>query len=99
MSYPAMCKKDAIVIRHLGFEDLGTLGPILQSRNYDVRYFEAGEKIPSLPEITHTDLLVILGGPISVYEASRYPFLETEFEKIHLDECLYHKSTESGAAF
>lgn len=83
MNHSTMRRKDAIVIRHLGFEDLGTLGPILLSRNYDVRYFEAGGEMPSLPDITQTDLLIILGGPISVYEVGRYPFLVEEFELIH----------------
>lgn len=83
MNDSAMRRKDAIVIRHLGFEDLGTLSPILLSRNYHIRYFEAGGEMPSLPDITQTDLLVILGGPISVYELGRYPFLAEEFELIH----------------
>lgn len=83
MNHSAMRRKDAIVIRHLGFEDLGTLGPVLLSRNYDIRYFEAGGEMPTLPDVTQTDLLVILGGPISVYEIGRYPFLVEEFELIH----------------
>lgn len=83
MNASTMRRKDAIVIRHVGFEDLGTLGPTLINRNYDVRYFEAGNKLPTLPDITQTDLLVILGGPISVYEAGRYPFLMDIFEIIY----------------
>lgn len=83
MNHSAMRRKEAIVIRHLSFEDLGTLGSTLLCRNYEIRYFEAGDQMPSLPEIIQTDLLIILGGPISVYEMGRYPFLADEFELIH----------------
>lgn len=75
--------KKAIVIRHLAFEDLGTLRPVLQSRNYEICYVEAGEQLPALPDITQAALVVILGGPISVYELGRYPFLKDEVELIH----------------
>ncbi|MFQ6333479.1 glutamine amidotransferase [Methylophilus sp. 3sh_L] len=76
-------RKKAIVIRHLAFEDLGTLGPVLHNRNYEIRYVEAGDPFPALPDVTQADLVVILGGPISVYELGRYPFLKDEMELIH----------------
>jgi len=70
--------KNAVVIRHLAFEDLGTLADALRQKNYAVNYLEAG--VDNLDEINSekTDLLIILGGPIGVYDEPDYPFLTDE---------------------
>lgn len=70
--------KTAYVLQHLAFEDLGILEPILRARGYAIRAFEAGTvpEIPSNPE--KDDLLVVLGGPVGVYDGAQYPFLLTE---------------------
>lgn len=70
--------KNAVAIRHVGFEDLGTLAPILQLQGYTVTYVEAGfdsiaEIEPLVPE-----LVIILGGPIAAYQEQDYPFLLDE---------------------
>lgn len=67
---------NAIAIRHVAFEDLGTLAPLLAARGYDVRYLDAG--VDDLHAAAACDLAVILGGPIGVYEQDRYPFLREE---------------------
>lgn len=65
------------VIRHLAFEDLGLFGEILSGPDWTVTYHEAGVEDLAAP-IRQADLAVILGGPIGVYEADRYPFLDDE---------------------
>jgi GMP synthase (glutamine-hydrolysing) len=70
--------KNAIVIRHLAFEDLGSLANVLKQQDYKVTYVEAG--LDSLAEIDPLtpDLLVILGGPIGAYDEQDYPFIIDE---------------------
>lgn len=70
--------KNATIIRHVAFEDLGSLTEVLNQQNYAVRYVEAG--FDSLADIDphQTELLVILGGPIGVYDEQDYPFLVDE---------------------
>ena len=69
---------NAVVIRHVPFEDLGTLGEVLAEQGWDVRYLEAGLDGLDQRLAQDADLLVILGGPIGVYEEDAYPFIATE---------------------
>ena len=71
--------KNAVAIRHVAFEDLGNLAPILEQRGYQINYIDATSS--SLPKIDplNLDLLVILGGPIGAYDERDYPFLLDEF--------------------
>lgn len=67
--------RDALVIRHVAFEDLGTLGNLLPRCNYRIHYIEAGQQALPDDKLQSTDLLVILGGPISANDENDYPFL------------------------
>lgn len=69
--------KTIYAIQHLAFEDLGSLEDVFYAAGYRVRYFEAG--VDDLATaFAHPELLVILGGPIGVYEVEDYPFLKDE---------------------
>ncbi|MBT2119297.1 glutamine amidotransferase [Dyella sp. LX-66] len=70
--------RTAIAIRHVAFEDLGLLAPMLAERGYAVRYLEAGVDAIDAGVLDAADLVVVLGGPIGVYEVDRYPFLASE---------------------
>jgi GMP synthase (glutamine-hydrolysing) len=74
--------KRAWVIRHLAFEDLGSLAPALERHGYAVRYFEAGVDDVSVISHESPELLIVLGGPIGVYETDVYPFLHDELAVI-----------------
>lgn len=69
----------AFVIQHLHFEDLGNLQPVLQDSGYNIEYFNAvnPDHLDYINKNT-CDLLVVLGGPIGVYEEDSYPFLTQE---------------------
>jgi GMP synthase (glutamine-hydrolysing) len=70
--------KQAVVFRHVAFEDAGTLGPVLTERGYDIQWLEMGPSpIPAELAIA-ADLLLVLGGPIGAYEEDLYPFLRDE---------------------
>ncbi|HID8535657.1 MULTISPECIES: glutamine amidotransferase [Stenotrophomonas] len=65
--------KHAVVLQHVGFEDLGTLQPLLLAQGWQLQVLQAG--IDALDPVATADLLVVLGGPISVNDADTYPFL------------------------
>ncbi len=67
---------NVIAIRHVAFEDLGLLEPLLMERGCDISYVDAWRLDRKAAEAA--DLLVLLGGPISVNDESDYPFLAEE---------------------
>ncbi len=64
-------------LQHVPFEDIANIGLWLKSRGHQLSgtKFFAGEK-PG-PEINF-DLLVIMGGPMNIYEENIYPWLADE---------------------
>ncbi|QKJ66571.1 glutamine amidotransferase [Deefgea piscis] len=71
-----------IAIRHLQFEDLGIFAEVLIEQGFDITYIDAGMAQFDLSTCHAADLVIILGGPIGVYEASIYPWLTTEIEYV-----------------
>ena len=62
--------KQATVIKHVVFEDLGTLAISLKQHNYNMSDLDP----------FGADLVVVLGGPIGAYEEKAYPFLVHELK-------------------
>jgi GMP synthase (glutamine-hydrolysing) len=74
--------RTCLAVRHVAFEDLGSLGPLATARGYDVRYHDAGVERFDAATLLAPDLLVVLGGPIGVYECETYPFITEEVAAI-----------------
>ncbi|HLE41566.1 MAG TPA: type 1 glutamine amidotransferase [Nitrospirota bacterium] len=66
-----------LIIKNTTSEGPGTIKDHLREAplTYFVRDLEAGELLPDLDDFSH---LVIMGGPMAVYEMHRYPFLINE---------------------
>jgi GMP synthase (glutamine-hydrolysing) len=73
-----MAPGTALAIRHVPFEDLGSFGSLLRERGFAVAYRDAGLDDVGARDLFEADLLIVLGGPIGVYEARDYPFLKGE---------------------
>jgi len=73
-----MRARTAVAIRHVAFEDLGAFRAPLEAAGYGVEYLDVGvHDLARLDPLAPT-LLVVLGGPIGVYEEAKYPFLVDE---------------------
>lgn len=70
--------KTALIVRHVAFEDLGTLEPVLVDSGYNLDFREAGWHDLSGIDPLAPDILIVLGGPIGVYDQNAYPFLRDE---------------------
>lgn len=78
VSHEGTMKKTALVLRHVHFEDLGSFAEPLDSAGYRVRYSDLGDADFCEGDPLEPDLLIILGGPIGVYEDVTYPFIAGE---------------------
>jgi GMP synthase (glutamine-hydrolysing) len=74
--------RTAVAIRHVAFEDLGLLAPLLARHGFSVSYLDAPAKDAKWDSARDADLLVVLGGPIGVADSDAYPFLLTELQII-----------------
>ncbi len=72
---------DVLVLRHVQFEDLGAFAPVLGRRFSRITIHDVGVDDLHTRDAEGPGLLVVLGGPIGVYEEETYPFLaeETQF--------------------
>jgi GMP synthase (glutamine-hydrolysing) len=68
----------ALVLSHVAFEDLGSLEAPLRERGFKIENVLAATAHFPLPQAVSCDLLVVLGGPIGVYDHEEYPFLKDE---------------------
>ena len=70
------------VLQHVHCEDLGIIAQILQSYGFEPQYVHsfAGESVPKT--IEDAAGLIIMGGPMGVYDHARYPFLVDEIRLI-----------------
>ena len=70
------------VIRHVAFEDLGIFEPQLRQAGFAIEYYQAG--VDDMGDGVWRDaaLVAVMGGPISVYETDRYPWLTEEIAGI-----------------
>jgi len=73
--------KTALALRHVAFEDVGVWRDTLGAHGYELAYRQAGVD-PLNDDALGADLLIVLGGPIGVYETNAYPFLVEEMEAI-----------------
>lgn len=70
-----------IVFRHVAHEGVGTIGATLDRLGIPYRYIDIAKEPPFPPVQTLSGLLV-MGGPMGVYEHDRYPFLKRELRYI-----------------
>lgn len=70
--------RTALVIRHVAFEDLGAWAAPLGAAGFAVTDVQAGPgAFPQLSPLAD-DLVIVLGGPIGIYEQDAYPWLREE---------------------
>jgi len=71
-------RRSAVALRHVAFEDLGLLAPIMDRHGWDVSFCETAVDDLGHRSIRNAELVIVLGGPIGAYETDAYPFLIDE---------------------
>ncbi len=63
--------------QHVSFEGLGSIEPWAKEMAYDVTSTRLFDKDP-FPSLDDIDWLIVLGGPMGIYEEDNYPWLSAE---------------------
>lgn len=74
----------ALILSHIAFEDVGTLGPVLKTAGFTHTQLDAKTADWANMDPQGPDLVVVLGGPMGVYEQERYPYLAQEMRYLRL---------------
>lgn len=74
--------KQALIINHVAEEGAGTILNVLRRFAFSIRNVNIfnGERVPLNPK--PFDLIIIMGGPMGVYEEGSYPFITRELKLI-----------------
>lgn len=79
--------------QHVEFEGLGIIKKWINENNYELTK-TALWKNESLPNTDEFDFLIIMGGPMNIYEYDKYPWLKEE--KIIIKEAIDNKKIVLG---
>ena len=74
--------KTALILRHLGFEDLGVWHATLAARGFEITYCDVPTADLASLDDARADLMVVLGAPVGAYDEELYPFLTPELALI-----------------
>jgi GMP synthase (glutamine-hydrolysing) len=74
--------RKAWAITHVAFEDLGSFEQILKEEGCEIQYLNAACDDLSVVNPETDDLLIILGGPVSVNDIDEYPFIQAELKML-----------------
>lgn len=66
------------VLQHVPFEDIGSMAEWFRQRGAQLSYTRFYEADAQLPELVGIDLIIAMGGPMSVNDESTLPWLVTE---------------------
>ncbi|WP_257477125.1 glutamine amidotransferase [Acidipropionibacterium jensenii] len=69
----------AVALRHVHFEDLGLLEPVLRDSGYGVEYLDVADSADRIPDLD-PGLLIVLGAPVGALDTDSYPWLGAERE-------------------
>lgn len=67
---------------HVPYEGLGCIEDWISEKGHKLSYTNFFENDFSIPAVSSFDWLIIMGGPMSVYEEDTYPWLKSEKELI-----------------
>ena len=75
-------KAEIIVLQHAECEALGTIEDTLRVKGLRTRFVRPFAREPIPDEIHDAKGLIVMGGPMGVYEQERYPYLRDELRLI-----------------
>lgn len=81
-------------LQHVSFEGLGYIETWLTNAGHEIshtHFFEADYRLPPIAEF---DALIVMGGPMGVYDENHYPWLHNE--KMFIKQCIEQQKKVLG---
>lgn len=69
-------------LQHVAFEGLSSIEPILQKKGHQLSCTHLYKNEP-LPSVDDIDWLIVMGGPMGIYDEEHYPWLKAEKKFIY----------------
>lgn len=79
-----MSSKSALIIRHVPYEGGAGYGAPIEAAGYAVDRIDVTDPTFSSVDLTEPDLLIMMGGPMGVYEQDRYPWIACQLRRLAL---------------
>jgi len=74
--------RDALIVRHTTFEGAAGFRQPIEDAGYTFRRIDVHDPAFGDADFMAPDLLVLMGGPMGVYERARYPWIDGELARI-----------------
>ncbi len=72
----------ALVVHHVAHEGLAAFAGPLAERGYAIEHVSAGDPGFAAVDFLEPDLLIVLGGPMAVYDRAAHPWIDGEIARI-----------------
>lgn len=76
--------KRALIIRHVPYEGVAGYRQPIEEAGYAIDRIDVGDSAFSGLDLTEPDLLIMMGGPMGVYEQEQYPWIRCQLRRLAL---------------
>lgn len=76
--------KTALIIRHVPYEGVAGYRQPIEAAGYHVDRIDVADPAFSSLDLCQPDLLIMMGGPMGVYEQDRYPWITCQLRRLAL---------------
>lgn len=77
-----MTQKRALIIRHVPYEGVAGFRAPIEAAGYHVDRIDVVDPEFSQGDLSEPDLLIMMGGPMGVYEQDQYPWIRCQLKRL-----------------
>lgn len=77
-----MTQKTALIIRHVPYEGVAGFREPIEAAGYQVDRVDVADPAFSLVDLRDPDLLIMMGGPMGVYEQDEHPWIACQLRRL-----------------
>ena len=74
--------KTALIVRHVPYEGIAGFRDPVEAAGYDITRIDVCDPAFADADLVSPDLVILMGGPMGVYERAAYPWIAHELERL-----------------